>query len=117
ACHQLIRVIDCIDFLHRHIELKSQFIQVPPRVMNLPTWNQHGAIAFSRGGTNFIRYAADRADLSSGFDGSSQGNASLNGFPLEQGDESYGHGRSGAWSVAAGWSIGDSFHGNSSTML
>ncbi len=39
ACHEPVRLIDCIDFLHRHIELKSQFIQVPSRIMNLSAWN------------------------------------------------------------------------------
>ena len=78
----MIRLIDRIDFLHRHIELKSQFDQVPPRVMHLPAWNQHGAIAFSCGSTNLIGDAAHRADLPVWFNGSGQGNAPLNVLPL-----------------------------------
>ena len=46
ACHEQVRLIDRVDFLHRHIELKSQFDQVPLWVMHLPPWNQHSAIAF-----------------------------------------------------------------------
>ncbi len=29
ACHQQIRIVDRIDFFHRHIELKGQLDQVP----------------------------------------------------------------------------------------
>jgi hypothetical protein len=39
ARHEQIRLIDRLDFLHRHVELKSQFNQVPPRVMHLPVRN------------------------------------------------------------------------------
>ena len=69
--------------------------------MHLSVWNQHRAIAFSRSGTNLIRDAAYRTDLSSRFDGSGQGNAPLDVLSLEQGDEPHGHRRAGTWSVAA----------------
>src|SRR4029077_16345969 len=100
ACHEHIRLIDRIDFLHCHIELKSQFDQVPSRIIHLPAWNQYGAIPFSCGGTNLIGDAAHRADLPPWFNGSGQGNAPLNMLSLEQGDESHGHRCTRAWSVA-----------------
>ena len=85
--------------------------------MHLSAWNQHGAIAFSCSGTNLIRDAAYRADLSSWFNGSGQGNASLNMLPLEHGNESHGHSRAGAWSVAACGLIGHSLYRDGPAML
>ena len=85
--------------------------------MNLPAWNQHGAIAFSRGGTNLIRDAAHRADLPFRFNGSGQGNAPLNMLPLEHGDESHGHSCAGAWSVAACRLIGHPLDRDGPVML
>ena len=85
--------------------------------MHLPAWNRHRTIAFSCSGTNLIRDTAYRADLPSRFNGSGQGYASLNMLSFEQGNESHGHGRTGAWAVAAYGSVGHSLYRDGSAML
>ena len=85
--------------------------------MHLSAWDQHGTIAFPCSRTNLIRDAAYRTDLPSWFNGSGQGNASLNMVSLEQGNESHSHGRTGAWAVAAYGLVGHSLYRDGSAML